>query len=358
MISVLEVKNFQAWKHATLEFCNGVNIIKGTSNFGKSSLIRAFDWAFNNRPVNDEMRPWSDEKKKLDVVSGVGFDDESFITRIKGRKSNGYESSVGDMEAMGHDVPLEIKALANMSENLHRQDDGYFLLNDTPGSVARVLNRKSGLEDIDIIQKATKGLLSELQSELKRNTQNRDGLQAELETLAQVCGLKPRFDKLRKMIADFNEMGEFKTTLTRHLQNIKAVDIEIADLEHSVSKEKQIAGISKLLRETAEMESRANALSSLIETIEYHESRVKKIEGFVSINEKIIDIRDKLTYMETIKAKREEIRSLLADIHLKKNRIKFHEDKLKYLEPKKIELEKQLEFCPTCGSHKKHWRKG
>lgn len=360
MISILEVEHFQAWKHGVLEFDPGVNIIKGTSHSGKSSLIRSFDWIFNNRPISDEMRPWSDEKKKLDIIASVGFDDESFISRVKKKKFNGYESSTGELEALNRDVPTEISILANMAENLHRQDDGYFLLNESPGNVARVLNRKSGLEDIDIIQKATKGLISELQSDLKRNKQNKAELQQELDKLTQLSKLRPKFDNLSKMIADFTKKQKFKNDLIRHLQNIQAIDVAIADFEHFISREKQVKKISHLLQEVVDTETQVDSLSALVDSIEYRRSSIEKISYFVSKSEKIFDIKDKLTYLKEIKENYEQIKSLLTDIQLREKHLKMYEHNLKHMEPKKAELEKQREelseYCSKCGAHKKYWK--
>lgn len=403
MISILEVENFQSHKHSILEFSPGVNVIKGTSNDGKSALIRAFDLAFNNRPVNDEMRPWGDEKKKLTVVSSVGFDDESFISRIKSKKFNGYESSVGTMEALGRDVPTEITTLANMQDNLRLQDDGYYLLNDSPGNVARVLNRKAGLEDIDIIQKATRGVLSELQTDLKRHKDNRTELLAEYDQLSHLQKLKPKFDALDKMIAEYSEILDFKKNIIRSLQDIKQCTSLVANLTRFISKEAYVGKISYMLADIVEMETRCGSLIMLVGSIETHRDTIKKNEILVSLDEKIIDINNDLIYLrekqrkhqglefhlleikatdrairesqkttifehdvisignsliayKDLKIRCKELSSLMEEIEKISRDIGKYGMRLKSFEGQMDKLRKQSDYCPTCGAAREHWR--
>lgn len=48
MISKITIRNFQTHKKSELEFTDGVNLIVGSSDNGKSSVIRAFRWLAEN----------------------------------------------------------------------------------------------------------------------------------------------------------------------------------------------------------------------------------------------------------------------------------------------------------------------
>jgi len=47
MINSLTIQNFQSHKNTTLEFDNGINIIIGQSDSGKTAIIRALNWVIN-----------------------------------------------------------------------------------------------------------------------------------------------------------------------------------------------------------------------------------------------------------------------------------------------------------------------
>ena len=51
MINKLKTKNYQSHQDTELNFDPGVNIIIGSSNEGKSVIMRVFEWIINNRPL-------------------------------------------------------------------------------------------------------------------------------------------------------------------------------------------------------------------------------------------------------------------------------------------------------------------
>ena len=61
-INYIIIKNFQIWKEVRLEL-DDFNVIKGSSNSGKSSLIRSINMVLNN----DWHKSWL-QKKKLPIT--------------------------------------------------------------------------------------------------------------------------------------------------------------------------------------------------------------------------------------------------------------------------------------------------
>jgi len=56
MIKYLQIQNFQSHKDSLLEFDPGVNVIVGSSDSGKTAVIRALRWLVWNRPSGDAFR--------------------------------------------------------------------------------------------------------------------------------------------------------------------------------------------------------------------------------------------------------------------------------------------------------------
>ena len=76
MINSVVVRNFQIHKKTSIEFVSGVNIISGTSDNGKSSLIRAMRWVIENRPQGFYFKRWESPETALTAVSMVVDDKE------------------------------------------------------------------------------------------------------------------------------------------------------------------------------------------------------------------------------------------------------------------------------------------
>lgn len=51
MIKSIELKNIQSHENTRLDFDKGINVIVGSSNNGKSAILRGLYWARYNRPL-------------------------------------------------------------------------------------------------------------------------------------------------------------------------------------------------------------------------------------------------------------------------------------------------------------------
>ena len=65
MIKSLKIENFQSHKDSYLEFSNGINIISGKSNNGKTAILRALNWVITNRPQGIAFKSTFSDKKEI-----------------------------------------------------------------------------------------------------------------------------------------------------------------------------------------------------------------------------------------------------------------------------------------------------
>ena len=72
MIQSLHIKNLQSHKDSHLDFCEGVNVIVGPSDSGKSAILRALRWIVKNRPQGDVLRShWGGETEASIILHAV-----------------------------------------------------------------------------------------------------------------------------------------------------------------------------------------------------------------------------------------------------------------------------------------------
>ena len=69
MIKEISIKNFQSHKDSHIELSDGVNIIVGASDSGKSSLIRAIKWLATNRPSGESIRSTWGGKTEVEIFT-------------------------------------------------------------------------------------------------------------------------------------------------------------------------------------------------------------------------------------------------------------------------------------------------
>lgn len=169
MIKSIELTNFLTHKDTTIELSKGVNVLKGQTASGKSSIVKGLKWILENRPMSDSLK--SHFAKVRDTTNVKLSLDDGEVTRSKNNLFNGYLIKGRELKAIRSDVPEEVTTLLNMNEiNLHSQFDGFFLLQKSSGEVARLLNDFVGLSIIDESQRRVNSLISRSNADLARNT--------------------------------------------------------------------------------------------------------------------------------------------------------------------------------------------
>ena len=71
MIHSIKIQNIQSHKDTQLEFNPGINAIVGSSNNGKSAILRALYWVVYNRPLGTDnlLSHWAFDKKGNQLAS-------------------------------------------------------------------------------------------------------------------------------------------------------------------------------------------------------------------------------------------------------------------------------------------------
>ena len=160
MIESLLLRNFQSHKKTQLNFHPNINAIIGTSNSGKTAILRGLYWIVYNRPSGlSFISHWNRDKKgnPIKETSACITQDNKIITRVRSDELNGYwiENNIDDavkLEAIGMDVPEVITKNLNLGEvNIQKQMDAPFLLSESSGEVARFFNKEIRLDLIDKI---------------------------------------------------------------------------------------------------------------------------------------------------------------------------------------------------------------
>jgi len=216
MIQSLRIKNFQSHKDTAIEFHNGINAVVGSSDQGKSAVLRALLWAVNNRPsgTDDILSHWArDEKGKIIEGMAVGIrTNHGNVTRQRTEKDNEYvlfDSSFEGREAkifkaINRDVPQDIQDFFRLTDvNIQTQHDAPFLLSASAGDVAKYFNK---IVRLDIIDKVLSGV------ESKRRDQNKKiktleaehaELEKELQSYDWIDTAEPlvkKFDRIFKQL--------------------------------------------------------------------------------------------------------------------------------------------------------------
>lgn len=125
MIKSVKFKNIQKHKDLTLNLSDGINVITGPSDHGKTTILRGLLWAMTNNNSGDKLIN-NDGAKDCSVT--VTADDHA-IERSWSKSSNAYSLDGHEFTAFRTDVPKEIKDLLNLDAiNIQNRRDLPFMV--------------------------------------------------------------------------------------------------------------------------------------------------------------------------------------------------------------------------------------
>jgi DNA repair protein SbcC/Rad50 len=296
VIDSISIKNFQSHEDTTLELSDGINVIVGSSDSGKSCIIRALDWVRTNRPLGTSIM----RRGTKDVSVTIKRNNGAVITRSRDGR-NGYEVNDKTYEAIGNAVPEEVTRALNLSDiNVQRQLSAHYLVVGSPGQVADVINTVIKLSD------GTQ-LADNVQRQIRNTTKDLADKQAELEKEQRLLAsptvkLIPKLEKEQKRIESIEK-------------NIESTEEQIEELQFLCV---QIEEAEACLLPDIEIPERFEQIcNELAETEEAIEKLQDKIEGITSLYNGIVSLEKQIEETEDgIAEKQQELEDLMDKLKL------------------------------------------
>ncbi|KYO65744.1 hypothetical protein ATZ99_13820 [Thermovenabulum gondwanense] len=238
----LEIENFQSHKKTKIEFDDGMTVILGPTDQGKSSIIRALKWVLYNEPRGSDFISVGENFCRVKLT----LEDNTQIIREKGVNRNRYilikngEEMV--FEGFGNTIPQEIYkahgipkikidkdaiSFANLSEQL----EGPFLLSENPATRARILGKLAGIHVLDAALKITNKELNDYNFKEKIVLQKLEELNNRLNEYKDLYEVKYKLDIAKNLI----EFLKVKLSSLKNLMSIKEKFQYISEEEYNIN---------------------------------------------------------------------------------------------------------------------------
>lgn len=297
MLESLVVHNFQAHSKEVIYFSPTITSIVGSSDVGKTSLIRALRWLSLNHPSGDDFITHGETSTKVKLVL-----DNFTITRKRSEKDNSYELTREEVKVFrsfgSGKVPDEIEDLLLIGEiNFQDQHAPPFWFFETPGKVARELN---SIVDLSIIDESTLRASQEVRK---------------AKTTLEVCEDRLKEARLRKQELSW---------VPAFCLGTKDLEERHRGLQETISREERLR---TLLQEAKCLKER---LEGSVETLERGESLIEKWSSSLEETKKLEDL---MRLVHSVKVTQTEIEN-------SKRQAKEIEKQIK---------EESQGVCPVCG---------
>lgn len=256
--------NFQSHKYSEIEFNNGLNIVVGPSDSGKTAILRGIRWALFNEPSGDYFIREGENECSVEIV----FNEGTKVKRYRSRSKNIYylyDNLNNEMkfEGFGTNVPEEIinatgikKILldsdTSKSINLSEQLEGAFLLSERASTRANSIGRLVGVNIIDDALRDSLRDIRNLSSNKKHVEDKILELENELKGYDYLDQVEKQVNNLELIRNNIYEKRELLSTYKRLLDRHKLILNEKEPLINSLNKLKNIDNLILLSRNISE----------------------------------------------------------------------------------------------------------
>lgn len=270
-IRTIAIKNFQSHEHTVIDFDEGINLITGTSNAGKSAALRAMYWALSNQPRGDSFIRQGSAFASVKIT----FYDGCVLRRFRGVEENFVEIKYADgkkerYEKFGTDYPDKVKEFLSLPRdndilgNIYYSEQmaPLFLVNLSTADLPRAIGYLAGS---DIMEAVCKNMMSDSRQIKRDMDKNRKDIKGTESDLKKFVHLDSDIKKINKCQEDNRNL----TAMVKKLNSVKSCQdnygIIMSDL---VADESHLHGLNNVIQ-----------LQDIVDECKVSMDMFKKIEG-------------------------------------------------------------------------------
>lgn len=296
-IKQVKLINFQDHKETTVDFTEGVNLIVGSSDAGKSAILRAVNFVFQNDLRGNSFIRVGTTECSVTIMFSDGIE----ITRVKGTDVNNY---------ILKDENEELHVFSKVASTVPEQIQKY--LGNPP-----LDDKKRPIAYAD--QMANLFLVDLNSSDLPRTLSELTGIQ-HLQTAAETLGKNAR---------------SYDRSIKERNDKIKKLNDDLVQYQY----------VDKDYDSISTIQSELNNLSNTLENINKARNFIKRNNEISSEAKKINNLSIKYKSLADIKPQIENLSNLLTSIKTSRIHLSFHVKKTKEFKSTKADLDKYSSLC-------------
>jgi DNA repair exonuclease SbcCD ATPase subunit len=342
MIKSIELKNIQSHENTRIELDKGINCIVGSSNNGKSAILRGLYWARYNRPlgVDTLCSHWAlTDKGDLKSEMSVTIENENgIVCRKRTKTENQYIVNDEILNVVKSDVPADVEQILKLSDtNIQKQLDEPFLLSKSSGEVAKYFNKVVRLDVIDRVLTNAETTRRKTQGDIKNVQTQIADCESKLQAFEWLDDVEKLIEKYERVSNRKNKIEDDVMFLEKSLSDYESCTERILEKQ-----KKLVAEVEEWMQRSTEL---GEQVAQLAESIEEFES-IKEYPDFTE--EKKLITRIENWNEDNLKKDISVLKEEIYDYGIQEMHIKNSVADIKCLK------EQLPDICPLCGNPMKN----
>lgn len=253
MIQALRLRNFQRHRRLQIAFAPGITSIRGRSDAGKSSIVRALRWSLlNDIPGASFIRRGSVKASVRVRVDG------KIVSRFRSPSLNLYKLDKEPFRSFGNIVPQPVKDAARVNEiNFQNQHDSPFWFSESAPEVSRQLNR---VVDLSIIDESLTQIGQEVRKAQEREAVSRERL---AQARTKLRELKPQQERIK----EFEALWSLNSRQVERVRKSVKLSLLLQQIEktHQIQPPPDFSGLQQQHQNLRKLRRRLEQVENIIE---------------------------------------------------------------------------------------------
>lgn len=259
------IDGFQSHAHTELAFTDGLNVIVGPSDQGKSAALRAIRWCLYNEPRGTEFvrNGTRNCKVALTMSDGAEIVREVQVSKAGKAERNQYTVALPGQapqvfEGFGTKPPAEVIAAHGMPEvkldtdkamtlNIASQLEGPFLLSETGSFASKALGRLLGVHVVDAAIRDTQRDSKGVKAEVGRQKADIERIEAELKPFDDVGEQCVRVTEAERLLGEINAAEAESLHLQTTADKLRNLSERMATVQATIARTTRAAEAGPLL---------------------------------------------------------------------------------------------------------------
>lgn len=240
-ITGVHLKNFECHKDKKVDFVNGLNVILGETNSGKTAILRGIYWVLYDKPGGTGNIRTGARFCSVEVSFSNGYK----VTRRRTNSSAGtytIESPDGSKEeykGFNNNIPVEVLNVMQMPEvfisgnkyrfNIASQLEGPFLISNTPSERIALIGSLVNAERLDKAISIYKNKRNIVKRDIGNVEEQIEKIDNEIKVLGDIGALKRNVEVISKAkeIVDLQmkQHSNYETLKTNYVNTVSSIVI-------------------------------------------------------------------------------------------------------------------------------------
>lgn len=350
-IKTLILDNFQQWKSGKITFTEGLNVIVGNTESGKSTLFRAINSILTGKMPEDYIR-----KATKGCEVKVEFGDNTTFRRLRNKKDNIADANGLIFERVGKEIPSEYfnrlgkTSIQFGSKELslcsYSQFEPHFFITLSDYDKSKLIGTICGIDIVDkLVDSINKDIRSNnsnvkfLEEQIKQENEQFKLKEPEYKLLdnkvrlneSKLLTLQDNFKTLERLVNLSSNLSLLNKNIFDNKQELNQVQAKIKEFNpQKVEELKKLFTLKQQLKDLSySITNELNLKNSLKTTFSVSKDQINLLDDLMFLKGKMFEYKKQITKNQDL--------------------FNTYSTELTKLKIAKKELLKDYDRCPLCG---------